>query len=128
MVVKSIVAQTVLLFLGAFLASGVLLWRTCFPKVRNLFGLFALYATLGGLASAVSFALQFDWKSRWLSFLPAFGIWSYFSVEAKVLSDSSALPQWKAAAQAAFLVYLLACCVPAFVWLRREVWPKWKAR
>jgi hypothetical protein len=128
MVVKSIVAQTVLLFVGAFLASGVLLWRTCFPKVRNPFGLFALYAALGGLASAVSFALQFDWKSRWLSFLPAFGVWRYFSVESKVPPDSSELFQWKAAAQAAFVAYLLACCVPAFVWLRREVWPKWKAR
>jgi len=127
-VVKSIVAQTVLLFVGAFLASGLLLWRTCFPKVRNLAGLFALYAVLGGLASAVSFALQAGWESRWLSFVPSLGIWRYFSVESKNVPDASVLPEWRAAALMAFLVYLLACCVPAFVWVRREVWPKWKAR
>jgi hypothetical protein len=127
-VVKSLVAQTVLLFLGAFLASGVLLWRTCFPKIRNLSGLFALYGVLGGLASAVSFALQVGWESRWLSFVPSLGIWRYFAVESKVLRDSPVLPEWRAAAQASFLAYLLACCVPAFVWVRREVWPKWKAR
>ncbi len=127
-VVKSIVAQTVLLFLGAFLASGILLWRTCFPKVRNLFGLFALYGVLGGMASAVSFALQVGWESRWLSFVPSLGIWRYFAVESKNLPDASVLPEWRAAAQASFLVYLLACCVPAIVWVRREVWPKWKAR
>jgi hypothetical protein len=127
-VMKSIVAQTVVLFVGAFLASGVLLWRTVFPKVRNLPGFFALYAVLGGLASAVSFALQVDWKSRWLAVLPAFGIWRYFSVESKALSNAPELTEWRAAAQAAFVLYLLACCVPAFLWVRREIWPKWKTR
>jgi hypothetical protein len=83
---------------------------------------------LGGLASAVSFALQVDWKSRWLAVLPAFGIWRYFSVESKVLSNAPELTEWRAAAQAAFVLYLLACCVPAFLWVRREIWPKWKTR
>jgi hypothetical protein len=128
LVVKSMVAQTVLLFVGAFLSSGVLLWRTCFPKVRNLFGLFALYGVLGGLASAVSFALQAGWESRWLSFVPSLGIWRYFAVESKNLKDASVLTEWRAAAQVAFLAHLLACCVPAFVWVRREVWHRWKAR
>jgi hypothetical protein len=127
-VLKSIVAQTVVLFVGAFLASGVLLWRTVFPRMRNLPGLFALYGALGGLASAVSFALQVDWKSRWLALLPAFGIWRYFSVETRLVRDSPELIEWRDAAQAAFLVYLLACCVPALLWVRREIWPKWKTR
>jgi hypothetical protein len=127
-VVKSLIAQTVVLFVGAFLSSGVLLWRTVFPKVRNLPGFFALHAMLGGVASAVSFALQVDWKSRWLAALPAFGIWRYFSAESKLLSHSPELTEWRGAAQAAFLVYLLACCVPAFLWVRREIWPKWKTR
>jgi hypothetical protein len=127
-VVKSVVAQTVVLFVGAFLASGVLLWRTVFPGMRNLPGLFALYGALGGLASAASFALQVDWKSRWLALVPAFGIWRYFSVETRLVRGSPELTEWRAAAQVAFLLYLLACCIPAFLWVRREIWPKWKTR
>ncbi|MBJ7392339.1 MAG: hypothetical protein JHC85_12285 [Chthoniobacterales bacterium] len=96
--------------------------------MRNLFGLFALYGVLGGLASAVSFALQVGWESWWLSFVPSLGIWRYFAVASKKFPDASVLPEWRAAAQAAFLVYLLVCYVSAFVWVRREVWPKWKAR
>jgi hypothetical protein len=127
-VVKPIAFQTFLLLLGAFLASGIVLWRTCFPKVRNLFGLFALYAALGGLASAVSFALQTKLESKWLSFLPAFGYWRYASVQSKTPVDLPVLPEWKEAASAAFLTYLGACGFLAWVWVRREVWPKWKTR
>lgn len=127
-VVKPIVFQTSLLLLGAFLCSGVLLWRTCFPKVRNIAGLFALHAALGGLASAVSFALQAKLESKWLSFLPAFGYWRYASVQSKTPSDLPILPEWKVAASAAFLAYLLACGLLALSWLRREIWPKWSMR
>ncbi len=127
-VVKSIVFQTFLLLAGAFLASSVLLWRTCFPKVRNLFGLFALHAALGGLASAVSFALQTRLDTRWLSLLPAFGFWRYSSVQSKTLPDLPILPGWKEAALVAFLAYLSACGLLALAWVRREVWPGWKTR
>jgi hypothetical protein len=127
-VVKPVVFQTFLLLFGAFLASGVFLWRTCLPKTRNLFGLFALHAVLGGLASAVSFALQAELESRWLSFLPAFGFWRYAFVQSKTLKDLPVLPEWKVAAAAAFLAYCFACGLLAFAWVRREVWTKWKTR
>jgi hypothetical protein len=127
-VVKPVVYQTFLLLFGAFLASGVFLWRACFPKARNVGGFFALYAVLGGLASAVSFALQVQLESRWLSFLPAFGYWRYASVQSKTLKDVPVLAEWKAAAAAAFFAYLLACGLLAIVWVRRVVWPRWKAR
>jgi hypothetical protein len=91
-------------------------------------GFFALYAVLGGLASAVSFALQVQLESRWLSFLPAFGYWRYASVQSKTLKDVPVLAEWKAAAAAAFFAYLLACGLLAIVWVRRVVWPRWKAR
>ena len=127
-VVQSIVHQTFLLLFGAFLASCVLLWRTCFSKTRNLFGLFALYGALGGLASAISFALQAKLESRWLSFLPAFGYWRYASLQVQTPLDLPTLPEWRQAAGAALIAYLCACGVPALLWLRREVWPKWRTR
>lgn len=127
-VVAPIVFQTFLLLFGAFLASGVFLWRACFPKVRNLFGLFALHAVIGGLASAVSFALQAKLESRWLSFMPAFGFWRYAGVQSKTLRDDPTLLEWRMAASAAFLAYLIACATLAVGWVRREVWPVWRKR
>lgn len=126
LVVKQIVFQTFLLLFGAFLATGVFLWRTCLPKARNLVGLFALHAVLGGLASAVSFALQATLESRWLSFFPAFGFWRYAAVQSKTLKDLPILQEWKVAAVAAFLAYFFACVHLAVVWVRREVWTKWR--
>jgi hypothetical protein len=126
--VKSVVNQTIVLLVGACLASGVLLLRVFFQKARNPLWVFALHGGLGCLASAISSALTVSWNSKWLSFFPTIGLWRYLSVQSHSLRDSTVLPEWRQSAQAAFLAYLFACGIPALIWAYRELRPRWKTR